>query len=537
MNDQPQSELLFKGSCDNCGSSDANAHYSDGHAYCFSCGHYTASEDGGVAPTPKETRISKDLLPTGEARALPKRGLTEETCRRWGYTVGRMAGDPVQIANYRDPATGAVVAQKVRTPDKDFKFLGDTKAAGLYGQHLWRSGRRVIITEGEIDALSVSQALDHKWPVVSVPNGAQGAAKSLSKQIEWLLGFDEIVLCFDNDQPGRDAVAECAPLFPPGRVFIAHLPEGTKDASDLVAGGRSAELVRRLWEAPQYRPDGLVTLADLRDAVLLEPTVGLDWWLPSLTTLTYGRRTGECVALGAGTGVGKSDFIAQQIAFDLQAGHSVGAFLLEQQPVESAKRIAGKVAGRRFHVPGDGWTPAELVSAMDVLGGGGRLYLYDNFGATDWEVIRDRIRFLARSEGVKLFYLDHLTALAAAEEDERVALERIMAELGGLVKELDVWLLFVSHLATPEGKPHEEGGRVTIRHFKGSRAIGYWSHFMFGLERDQQAEDESERGITTFRVLKDRYTGQATGQTITLNYDGKTGLLHEGGRTAEDHGF
>jgi twinkle protein len=76
----------------------------------------------------------------------------------------------VQIANYiRD---GVVVAQKVRFPGKDFTFLGKPKDAGLYGMHLWRDGgKMVVITEGEIDALSVSQLQDNKWPVVSVPNG------------------------------------------------------------------------------------------------------------------------------------------------------------------------------------------------------------------------------------------------------------------------------------------------------------------------------------------------------------------------------
>jgi twinkle protein len=36
---------------------------------------------------------------------------------------------------------------------------------------------------------------------------------------------------------------------------------------------------------------------------------------------------------------------------------------------------------------------------------------------------------------------------------------------------------------------------------------------------------------TTLRVLKDRYTGQATGQTIELSYDYKTGLLQEAQHT------
>jgi twinkle protein len=121
-----------------------------------------------------------------------------------------------------------------------------------------------------------------------------------------------------------------------------------------------------------------------------------------------------------------------------------------------------------------------------------------------------------------------LTALAAADDrEEKDALEAIMSEMGSLVQELGIVLHLVSHLTTPEGKPHEEGGRVTIRHFKGSRSIGFWSFFMFGLERNQQAEDPQEKQTTVFRVLKDRLTGQATGETIAFGYEAKAGKLYE----------
>ena len=51
----------------------------------------------------------------------------------------------------------------------------------------------MTITEGELDALSLSQAQGNKWPVVSVPNGAQGAAKAVAQAITWLETFDEVV--------------------------------------------------------------------------------------------------------------------------------------------------------------------------------------------------------------------------------------------------------------------------------------------------------------------------------------------------------
>lgn len=452
--------------------------------------------------------------------------MSEETCRKWGYTVGELGGQTVQVANYRD-ISGRLIAQKVRFRNKEFRFFGDTKGAGLYGQHLWRDrGKQIVITEGEIDALSVSQAQGNKWPVVSLPNGAQGARKAIEKQLSWLLGFEEIILMFDNDEPGQKAAADVAALFPPGRCKIAKLP--LKDASDMLVAGRAKELVEAVWEAKVYRPDGLVTIADLRERVLAPPAVGLPWFSDDLTSLTYGRRTGEIYAFGAGTGVGKTDMFTEQMNYDISVLNvPVAVFALEQQPVETIRRIAGKKAGKRFHVPDDSWTAEELSGVLQELENGGRLYLYDSFGATDWNVIKNTIRYLTHSEGVRLFYLDHLTALAAAEDDERAALEKIMAEMGGLVKELDIVLHLISHLATPDGKPHEEGGRVMIRHFKGSRSIGFWCHFMFGLERNQQDEDEALRQTTTLRVLKDRYTGQATGKCLYFGYQAEQGRLIE----------
>ena len=121
---------------------------------------------------------------TGQARALTARGLTEETCRKFGYRIATRNGEPVQVADYRD-AEGTLVAQKVRTKDKKFSTIGDGKDMPLFGQQLWQAGgKRIVITEGEIDALSVSQAFNNSWPVVSLPNGAQsrpGAPISLSR--------------------------------------------------------------------------------------------------------------------------------------------------------------------------------------------------------------------------------------------------------------------------------------------------------------------------------------------------------------------
>ena len=296
--------------------------------------------------------------------------------------------------------------------------------------------------------MSISQAYGgNKWPVVSIPSGAQGAAKSLAKELKWLLTFEEVVLFFDNDEPGQKGAQEAALIFPPGKCKIAKLHPQYKDANEALKAGDVSAIQEAVYGAKAFRPDGILTIADIKAQALSDPETGFPWFLEKLNISTYGRRLTETYAFGAGTGVGKSDLFAQQIQYDLTVlNEPVAVFMLEQGPAETLKRVSGKMVGKTFHVPDGSWEKHELATAIDQLEGSGRFFLYDSFGATEWDVIKATIRFLAHSEGVKLFYLDHLTALAAAEDDERTGLERIMAEMAMLAKELRTIIHFISHL-------------------------------------------------------------------------------------------
>ncbi|MFA7168907.1 MAG: DnaB-like helicase C-terminal domain-containing protein [Sphaerochaetaceae bacterium] len=475
----------------------------------------------------------KPLVPFGEYRALTKRKLTEETCRKFGYFIGSFKGELVQVAPYYDK-DGKLCGQKVRFANKDFRTTGDFKRATLFGQHLWgEGGKKLVITEGEIDCMTVSQLQGNKWPVVSVPNGAQGAVNAIRENLEWVMSFEEVIIMFDMDAPGREAAQKVAELLPPGKAKIASLP--LKDPNETLMQGRGQEVIQAIWNAKEYRPDGIVDIDEILEEIEKPIEWGLPWCFPTLTKLTYGRRFGELYAVGAGTGVGKTDFFTQQIAYDVgELGMKVGVIYLETKPVETGKRIAGKLDGQRYHVPDAGWDMEQLRSTLQRLKG--KVTFYDNWGDTEWDVVKLKIRYMVVSKGIKIIYLDHLTAMADTS-NEKESIEQMMKEMAGLANELGCIIHFVSHLSTPEGKPHEEGGRVMIRHFKGSRSIGFWSYFMFGLERNQQAEDEIERQTTTLRILKDRYTGQATGKTLLLGYDSETGRLFEKGGQAGDYGF
>ena len=140
-----------------------------------------------------------NLIEQIEIASLPKRSISEDTCRKFRYGIATHHGKPVQVANYCGP-DGQIRAQKLRFADKTFTVLGDMKGCCLFGQNLWRDGGKIlVITEGEIDAMSVSQVQDNKWPVVSIPTGAAGAEKSIRANLEWIEKFDTVVFMFDMD--------------------------------------------------------------------------------------------------------------------------------------------------------------------------------------------------------------------------------------------------------------------------------------------------------------------------------------------------
>lgn len=522
--------------CEHCGSSDGNALYSDGHTFCMVCQTYCKGTDNdddssldGYSHSDFTSKVlNKKQQPMidyiDSPSSIPERGITRATVEKYGVAVK----DGKHYYPYYD-SNGSLKAYKVRDVEhKQFTIKGDFSSTWLFGQNLYhKGGKYVTLVEGELDALAAFQMTGSQWPVVSIRNGAQAAVKDVKANFEWLDSFEAVVVCFDADEPGKKAAQAVAELFGPKAKVMKHLSD-FKDACDYLVAGAGKQFVDAWWRAEQYRPEGIVTVHDIKERLLTPPEPGVPWAFNTLTQLTYGRRKGELYAFGAGVGVGKTDVFTQQIAYDIQTlGEKVGVIYLEQPVVETVQRVAGKLDHKLYHVPDADWTREQYLESIEKLDSRNQLYMMEHFGAMDWPTVKGIIRYFAKVYDIKMIYLDHLTALSANEQDERRALDGIMADMASLAQQDGLIIHFISHLTTPDGKPHEEGGRVMEKHFTGSRAIARWAHYMFGLERDKQAEDPVMRQTTTFRVLKDRYTGRATAEKFGLHYNRDSGILTE----------
>lgn len=532
-----ESTFLYHEPCPKCGSSDACGVFSDGHRFCYSCDTYFRP-DGSVKS--EVVRVSKDCIPLGDLEevSLTKRCISKDTCSKFKYFSTVYKGKPCQVACYYDDS-GNLVGQKLRFPDKSFAVLGSISNR-LYGSQLWASGKKIVITEGEIDCLTVSQLQGNKWPVVSIPNGAQGAKKAIEANLEYLGNFEEVILMFDMDDPGRKASEECAKILPAGKAYIANLP--CKDPNECLSEGKGPEVLQAVWNAKSYRPDGIVSGTDLYEKCVtdiddLKDSVEYPW--VALQNKTKGARHGELYVFTSGSGMGKSTILRElEYYFGVHRGELCGIVALEESTRKTGMELMSIHLSKRLILDPECADEDERSRAFAETIGNGNFFLYDHFGSLDSGNLLSKLRYMIVSLGCKRVFLDHISIVVSgmdADEDggERKAIDKLMTNLRSLVEETGATMFVVSHLKRPEKKGHEEGAQVSLSQLRGSGAIAQLSDMVIGLERNQQGDNPN---VLTLRVLKNRFCGD-TGVSGYLEYDPETGRLKDCPQGSEDCPF
>jgi twinkle protein len=212
--------------------------------------------------------------------------------------------------------------------------------------------------------------------------------------------------------------------------------------------------------------------------------------------------------------------------------NKIGCLFIEESVERTAEGFMGVDLSTPVHLPhsavkrGDD----EYKESFDRVFGDGQIMVMDasfDTGATVDQIVA-RVRFMAKALDCKVVVLDHISILVSAGQfgDERKALDEIMTKLRTLTQDTGIVLFAVSHLKRPEGKAHEEGAVTSVSQLRGSASIAQLSDFVIGLERNGQADDETERNTTSIRVLKNRFSG-ITGPAGAVLYKPDTGRLLE----------
>lgn len=539
-----------------CGSSDGLQVFEqdDGtvDGFCFACKTFVENPYGSpklakdiparerLTKTKEEIEAEIEEIKTYDCCDLPDRKLRQASLEHFGIKIGFSQKDGKTPAlhyypYYRD---GDLCGFKVRLiENKRIWSVGDVKEVDLFGwnQALTSGSKRLIITEGELDAVAVHRILelhtkaDYKDitpAVVSIPHGASSAARDISRLLPKIRKhFKQVSLCFDNDEPGQKAVEDVCKIIPEATVI--NLP--VKDANECIIKGLTRQAFNAItFNATVQKNSRLVWGYEVHEKAKKKAEWGLSWPWDGLTELTRGIRFGETIYIAAGEKMGKSE-IVNAIGEHLIVAHKLKIMMAkpEESNEKTYKLLNSKVTGKIFHDP-------KVEFDEDAYERGGEL-IKDNicmlnlYQHISWDNLKTDI-YSAVSQGVKAVFIDPITNLTNGMQSGEADgfLRGLAQELAAMAKDLDIVIFIFCHLNKPTKgtTPWDRGGTITTDYFAGSSAMARSCNYAIGLEGNKDPDlDLSERNMRQLVLLADREFGESG--RVKLYWDYKTGLFNE----------
>jgi twinkle protein len=468
-----------------------------------------------------------------EVRGFKERGITRATSEFFG--VKCLMSDGVVTHHYypftKQDGIEPIAYKERLVEGKKFRTMGDFKSVALFGQSLFPSGgRKIVITEGELDAMAVAQGFHDKYqqfyPVVSIPNGAS-SLKVVLENRDYLRSFDEVIIMTDMDEPGLEAQAQIAKIVGPDKAKIAEMKQ--KDASDLYLAEGSKGIMSAVWNAQSWCPAGIINSKDTWDAYISESEAVYTPYPPfvgGLNDKIYGRRLGSITTFTSGTGSGKTSFLREDMAHLMSTTDSkIGICSLEESVGETVRGLISLELSQRVGLPGVDVSVEDQRTAWEATLGTGRYEILDHQGSVSDNSLLDKLEYLANV--CDYIYLDHITiAISEAEGNVNQAMDSFMSELLKICKRHNVWIGLVSHLrkSQQDQASFENGAEINEDSLKGSGSLKQISAQIIALERNKNAEAEGDRSLVKVRILKDRFAGY-TGFAASYKFDTDTGRL------------
>lgn len=466
-----------------------------------------------ISPPTFVEKLEGEML-AGEYSCTPIRNVSPTTMHFYGYQINKE--EKCHIANYFDE-TGKPVMQQLRYADKKFPLRGNKQYKNmLYGQWKFTPDERVFITitEGQIDTLSIADCFDCKYPVVSLPQGVgTGRTRAtLTEHYRYLNGFKYIVLAFDNDKPGQDAIAECLDIFEPGKIRIAKFPR--KDPNEMLQAGEAAELRQCIYNAVAYIPAPILTGQSLLDTLQKYEQKTRPWpWRVANQTIQPIYIPG-IYTIAAWPGVGKTVVVADIMRAIVKEKGKIGVISLEESTPKLLLKLTDMITGTTLRQIKDReLTEQEIETARKVANS---IVTFDHrtYGS-DLETIVENLPYIAQALACEVIIFDNLSFAATnLAEDERRGIDKAMLRLKDSSTKYNYVLFNICHL----NDDSEDFRSCSIR---GSRAVHMYSDYEIYLGRAVESEDQKERNTLTFYVKKDRESGEDTGKSFMLDYDVK----------------
>lgn len=476
--------------------------------------------------TPKEP-----IKPKSKAiEYLQSRGISEKVAQEYEITVQTNNQNVLVFPFYDDK--GILRFVKYRKTDFDPKRDSNKEwcESGcqpiLFGMKQCKDFKRLIVTEGQLDSLSVAEAgIDN---AVSVPTGAKGFTW-VPYCWDWMNRFEEIVVFGDFEKGHVTLLDDINQRFKKKISFIpAEYYKGCKDANEILQKYGRGAVREAVAYAEQVPVRKVIRLADVEKVNIYD--------IPKLKTgisqldklLCGGLPFGQVDIISGKRGDGKSTFASQILVNAMDQGYSVFAYSGELRNDLFKMWIDLQIAGRRNILQNDSidGSPSYFIT-NDVSVRINRWYaekafLFDN-SIVEMDEYTDLVEIIdqvIRQYGVKVILLDNLmTALdmeAVNGSDKYDRQGKFVNKLRMIALKYNVLILLVAHRRKNSfsGDANDE--------VSGAAAITNYAGVILGYDRDKDLKNDKRKLI----LSKSRLIGKLELKGIILDYDEKSKRIY-----------
>ena len=424
---------------------------------------------------------------------LQKRGISRETAERFGITTHKDKKN-VLVFPFRDE-TGELRFIKYR--DMEYtKEKGTPKEwceSGckpvLFGMDQCEGNDTLIITEGQIDSLSVAEAGINN--AVSVPNGKNGFTW-VPYCFDFVQSFNKIIVFGDCENGIISLAEEIRKRWDlKVRVVRAEDYQGCKDANEILQKHGADAIRTAIENAEGTTPDCIKPMAAVQYVDIMAMPMIRTGMREVDEVLDGGLRFGQLAVLTGKRGKGKSTLASQWVVEAL--AQNVNAFC-----------YSGELPDYYFR----NWMDRQITGKAKLNGSdidqlnqyyGERAFIYNNTAVEEKDLLR-AVEIAVVQKECRFVLLDNLmTAMDLDPKDDLYkAQSEFIGALAAMAKKYMAFVLVVAH-------PRKGNGQIGNDDISGSSNITDRADLVFIYGDDPERKDDNARLL---EISKNRLTGR-----------------------------
>ena len=479
-------------------------------------------------------RPEKQIEPKDKAlEYLQSRGISEDIARKYEITI-KDGTDNILVFPFFDEKGNLQTIKYRKTDfdkskDKNKEWFEANCKPILFGMKQCSEDKdRLIITEGQLDSLSVSEAgIDN---AVSVPNGAKGFTW-IPYCWDWVTGFEEIVVFGDCENEKITLLDMISKRFP-NKVKHVRISDyrGCKDANELLQK-HGREAVRNAVKNAIFVPiKKIISLADVKPVNIYD-IEKLKTGISEVDKLLYGGIPYGMLCVIAGKrGDGKSTFAGHILTNALEEGKKIFAYSGELPNHLFKAWLDFQIAGpHHLRDINSQIVLSEQTQKLIDNWYSEKAFLYDNSIVEDDEKddLLDLIEKIIMQHDVKVILIDNLMTAMYIDDvrgyDKYDLQGKFVRKLTKIAMKHDVIILLVAH------RRKNAFGNDSNDEISGSADITNLAGVVMSYDRPSM--DEIEKGIVNedqrrLIISKNRLFGKVNLKGFILDYDEKSKRIY-----------